>query len=344
MNDFQLLKNRDRKRKLLIVEGEHEKYKLFKLILQTFQEIDISIEDIVIYETNIIEDIVIYETNIYVLHKQIAEYYGDEWYNEDVDLPHIIGKHNNKKIDKNSYTNIFLIFDYERHDPYFSEDKIEKLQRYFIDSADMGKLYINYPMIESYQHHNPFPDAGYDELFVSVALQPGSRYKGLVKDTFIARLIDLPEKLEKLLSDRFGIGDIEACKKCTQKLLEISNPTNLLENINQVLLEFLSDSEIQVAKKQIYHWLKSKEHIQNSKSYYDYMREIFIQIVLHNISKGSKIQNINSNDNRYLFELLDLSKILNIQNNVSRDTITGYIWVLNTCVFIIPDYNFSLVE
>lgn len=335
MSDYNLLKKRDYKRSLLIVEGEHEKDKLFKLILQTFPEIDIDLKDIVIYRSN-----------IYILYQQIVDQYGDAWYEEDVDMAFIVSKrlNYNPVLDKKSYKNIFLIFDYEHHDPNFSEDKIEKMQRYFTDSTDMGKLYINYPMIESYQHFKPFPDADYDELTVSVALQPGSCYKGLVKDTFIARLIDLPEKVEELLSKRFGLKDINACKKCTQKLLEISNPISLMEDINQVLLEFLADSEIQVAKKQIYNWLKRKEHIQNNKSYYDYMRDIFKQIVLHNINKGSKMQNINSNDKRHLFELLDLNEILKIQNSVSRDAVKGYIWVLNTCVFLIPDYNFNLVE
>ncbi len=333
MNEYNLEIQRKRHQNLLIVEGNHEKNKLFKLIFQTFPEIDISIEDIVIYGTN-----------IYMLYNEIEEEYGNKWYNEEVDLPFIVGKKKNYKVNKNDFTNIFLVFDYEHHDPNFSVDKIEKMQRYFSDSTDMGKLYLNYPMIESYQHVTCFPDADYGELTVKVTLQPGFQYKNLVKDTFVAKLINLPKKIEEILSDRFGIGDIEACKKCTQKLLEISNSINLLENINQVLIEILPEPEINTAKCQINSLLLNGGYIQNNKSYYEYMREVFKQIVLHNIIKGSKIQNINSDNNKSLFELLDLNKILNIQNSVSRDTLTGYIWVLNTCVFIIPDYRFSLVE
>lgn len=44
------------------------------------------------------------------------------------------------------------------------------------------------------------------------------------------------------------------------------------------------------------------------------------------------------------FKRLDLSKILDVQNEVSRDVKTGFIWVLNTCVLLVPDYNFKVLN
>ena len=41
---------------------------------------------------------------------------------------------------------------------------------------------------------------------------------------------------------------------------------------------------------------------------------------------------------------LDLSEILDIQNKVSRDAEKGFIWILSTCVLLIPDYNFKLIN
>ena len=41
---------------------------------------------------------------------------------------------------KEDFTNIVLVFDYERHDTNFSEEKILEMQRCFIDAADMGML------------------------------------------------------------------------------------------------------------------------------------------------------------------------------------------------------------
>lgn len=42
-------------------------------------------------------------------------------------------------------------------------------------------------------------------------------------------------------------------------------------------------------------------------------------------------------------KILILKKILEKQNDFSGVE-DGYIWVLNTCVFIVADYNFSLVK
>lgn len=47
---------------------------------------------------------------------------------------------------------------------------------------------------------------------------------------------------------------------------------------------------------------------------------------------------------REYFERLDLTKILKEQNLVSTDQEKGFIWVLNTCVFFVAEYNFNLIE
>lgn len=69
------------------------------------------------------------------------------------------------------------------------------MQRIFMDATDIGKLYINYPMIESYQHLKCFPDDDYAERKIPVTLQPGKEYKALVK--------------KKLLSERWWSFHIE---------------------------------------------------------------------------------------------------------------------------------------
>ena len=76
------------------------------------------------------------------------------------------------------------------------------------------------------------------------------------------------------------------------------------------------------------------------------MRKVLQEIVWHNIRKAAKIQNEDTNENnlRKQFEQIDLSEILDVQNEVSRNFEKGFIWVLSTCVLLIPDYNFKLVE
>ncbi len=100
---------------------------------------------------------------------------------------------------RNDFTNIILVFDYERHDPAFSEEKILEMQHCFEDSTDMGKLYLNYPMIESYLHLKSMPDGEYINRKIPVSLQPGDRYKCLVKsESVLGKFIELPHRIDKL--------------------------------------------------------------------------------------------------------------------------------------------------
>ena len=55
-------------------------------------------------------------------------------------------------------------------------------------------------------------------------------------------------------------------------------------------------------------------------------------------------EDANENDLRKQFEQMDLSEILNVQNEVSRNFEKGFIWVLSTRVLLIPDYNFKLIK
>ena len=77
------------------------------------------------------------------------------------------------------------------------------------------------------------------------------------------------------------------------------------------------------------------------------MRKLLKNIVLCNICKANKIQNgkyhIDDSEYKEYFERIDLQKILQKQNEVSRDIRNGYIWVLSTCIFVIAEYNFALL-
>ena len=195
---------RQRNQSLLIVEGNHEKNKLFWLIFN-------------------MEDIWIYGTNIYLLYDDIEKEYGTGWgeLNDDIDLPFVISKkqHMDELCYKENFTNIFIVFDYERHDVNFSEEKIVKMQKYFYDETDMGKLYLNYPMIESYQHLRVLPDYEYIDKKIPVSLQPGKEYKTLVKEeTAIAKLVEFPHRLEDLLNRHFGICDVQKRRKCCKRI------------------------------------------------------------------------------------------------------------------------------
>ena len=108
---------RRRSQTLLIVEGNHEKNDLFWLIFKSFPELNIDMENVWIYGTN-----------IYQLYDDIEKEYGDNWDEEyvDIDLPYVVSRKktpNNLRY-KNDFTNIILVFDYERHDTFFQKEKL----------------------------------------------------------------------------------------------------------------------------------------------------------------------------------------------------------------------------
>ena len=61
-----------------------------------------------------------------MLYEDIVKEYGEAWEKDDIDLPFVISR----KLEfhplryKEDFVNIMLVFDYERHDKNFSEEKI----------------------------------------------------------------------------------------------------------------------------------------------------------------------------------------------------------------------------
>ncbi|MCD8221858.1 MAG: hypothetical protein LUD07_06645 [Clostridiales bacterium] len=341
MSDY-TVKKRKRKRTLLIVEGDHEKNKLFWLLFQCFPEINIEMDDVWVYGTN-----------IYKLYEAIDTIYDPGWAErgDDIDLPYVIskGKHLKELCYKRDFINILIVFDYERHDPFFSEQKILDLQKYFTDAADMGKLYINYPMIESYQHLKRLPDEEYKERKIAgklaVSKEAGKYYKSIVRrETVIGNLITLPDRIEKYLKANLPDRKEEERKKYLKVILRTCK-CECRDDFPHLDLENEKEGKRLLTVK---YWLKSLTDIPENQTYLEHMRNIFIQIVCHNICKANRIQkgeyNIAGNQYRECFENLDLTEILRIQNMLSHDEKTGFIWVLNTCVFFVAEYNFSLIE
>ena len=257
MNKEDWLTLRTRGKNLLIVEGNHEKNQLFKLIFKCFPEINIDMDNIWIYGTN-----------IYMLYEDIVKEYGDYWEEEDIDLPFVISrKKNYENVQyKNDFVNIIIVFDYERHDSNFSEEKIVTMQRYFSDSADMGKLYINYPMIESYQHLKQLPDEEYENRKISINVQPGAKYKKLVKDTFVTKSVDMLRKITEILNERYHVSDEVMLNKCIDKLMALSNKETLEEDISESIKGVVSDTDISTAKHQFIHIIQKSGYIHGGQS------------------------------------------------------------------------------
>lgn len=338
MSNYDVISSRNRGRTLIVVEGNHEKNVLFQLLFRSFPELNIKMENVWIYGTN-----------IYGLYNLIVKEYDEDWNYLDVDLPYIVSKN---KADmeiqyKRDFTNIFLVFDYERHDPNFEEEKINKLQEYFSDSTDVGKLYINYPMIESYQHLLIDSEREYIDVKIPVTLQPGDKYKALVKNFYIAKLVDYIERIPKLLKEHYEM-DEDVINVCVEEIFSLSTNHNVNEQVREILRNNIKSEELDTATYQLCDWIKKMQYLNLNKNLFGYLRTIFIKIIKCNIIKA---RNISVAETVYSFdkwqdyiEEVDLISILQKQNECSRNSTNGFIWVLNTCVFLVAEYNTRLIK
>lgn len=328
------ISSRRRNQTLVITEGNHEKNKLLKLILLAFPEINIS-------ENNI----VMYESNIYSLYAKIVYEYGTDWQEQDVDLPKCVAKWKNLgiKLEKRDFTNVILIFDYERQDPNFSETKICDLQKYFSDISDMGQLYINYPMVESYLDIDLNNTDDYETKMYSASFQKGAEYKTSVMKNPICNEVFLfkgfTEHIERL------IGDELLAEKTAIAILSKFGEPNFQESFYDILSDVLEDKDAKSLSFQYSSLLEKLGYNMQSMSYFSHIRDLFMLITECNIRKSLAIQGGDYHINRelldeYYYEEMDFTAILDKQNRDSRDMLSGYIQVLNTAIFIISNYKF----
>ena len=97
------------------------------------------------------------------------------------------------------FSQIFLFFDYDFHNRIGVEkvnEILEEMLEYFDDETENGKLYVNYPMIESLKYTKEMPDVDFYQYVVTRTVCAGHQFKGLAQAFAYAgakqyRLIDL---------------------------------------------------------------------------------------------------------------------------------------------------------
>lgn len=135
--------NLSAKQVLVISEGPTEA----KLLQRLFGKFDLPRVEVVSLNAN--------------LKKLYLEYesYGCEY--TDLDITAVlrssrqVGQGDKEKLkgkSANDFSDIFLAFDFDPHTGDFDAVCVQKLMSHFTDSSDVGKLYINYPMVESFYH------------------------------------------------------------------------------------------------------------------------------------------------------------------------------------------------
>ena len=164
---------------LVIVEGERKEIRLINRLKELFLPKNISIAS--------------YGTSLYQLYDYLEEYCDFNF--EDLDVLLALKAHetdeSKKVIFDEKYTDVLLIFDFDPQDDKFDIDKISKLMRYFNDSTENGKLYINYPMLESFYHLANIREIQVDENFKNSKFSPIELQKHLYKRRVVSEGTDL---------------------------------------------------------------------------------------------------------------------------------------------------------
>ena len=165
------------KKVLFIVEGEYTEREVLKRIETVF---------------NLDFTICCFNANIYALYKRLAEL----GFNADIKqvLTELHPSYSEDLADKFVYT--YLVFDFDAHHPkkedhrtleeitYANIRRLQKMAMYFTDETDptIGKLYINYPMVESFRTCDMPFDPGYQNEYVTIdSMKDFKNYAGTKK-------------------------------------------------------------------------------------------------------------------------------------------------------------------
>lgn len=107
----------------------------------------------------------------------------------------------------------------------------------------------------------------------------------------IAHLMDLPRKMKAILLEKFKIEDEEKCSDCVEKMLLIHNDNeDLLMRVREILCENLEGQDLLTAQFHMKNLIDKSRYASFGKTYYEYMRSVFNEIITHNIRKGNLIQ------------------------------------------------------
>lgn len=153
---------------LFIVEGANDEVSFVKRLLEKYG----GTQEYEIYP---------YKCTIHALAQILYDEYPDFDENE-IDIQLVL---KSKEQDKNQrellsqkYRDVFLVFDFEPQHDHPHYDTVRRMLLFFNDSSDHGKLYINYPMMQSYKHFSSLPDDSFAERRVTI--QDCFHYKQIV--------------------------------------------------------------------------------------------------------------------------------------------------------------------
>lgn len=155
---------------LFICEGEKTEKKFCDLIIDRY-----------FIDKKKPKEYVAFGANIYSLYDEMSK-------DRDLDIIELVREKAKLKKDKATYEKlsmggfdeVYLIFDFDFHAPQYSFQKLLEMAEFFDNETENGKLYINYPMMESFKHFKSIPDIDFNKYKVSK--DECLKYKKIVGD------------------------------------------------------------------------------------------------------------------------------------------------------------------
>lgn len=174
---------------LFVFEGRKSEPKLFEALKELF------------FPKRTEQFICTYNSNIYSLYSQLVEL--DVFEDENIEssgstvsiLNTILQKNGDSTlagIIESDISEIFLFFDYDFHESRLSLEEnnqhLNEMLAYFNDETANGKLYINYPMIESIKYHKELPDAQFVDY--TIARSDCKQFKSIAHEFSFYKSLD----------------------------------------------------------------------------------------------------------------------------------------------------------
>lgn len=212
--------------------------------------------------------IIPYKTNLHTLARYIFD--GEE-IDDTLDIRQVLKEHEKdpeaKKELSVDFSDIILVFDFEPHHDHPCFDLIRKMITYFDNSTGNGKLYINYPMMQSYRHFAKLPDDSFREL--AVTKMEASKYKELVDSVskfknithhsyplFVSLAYHHLKKLNYILNGRYLLPEIAFVNQWRQEKLFDNQIDHMNENNKVYVINTFSLFVIEYNPTDFYNQIK----------------------------------------------------------------------------------------
>ena len=208
--------------------------------------------------------------NIYTLYQKMSRH--DDFGTEFIDVFSIIKEiikeqesSNNEEffaLKRNQISEVFLFFDYDGHDTLVERYPhcIEEMLELFDDETGNGKLYINYPMVESYKHPidnrieilDIFPEIHYKEFVASICDKKFENVNKLNKTDWLTLFLPHLKSTNDLFCKEFSLPkhyvdtqtmtQISIYQKQKEQYVNPDRKIMVLSSFSWFLLEYLGEN------------------------------------------------------------------------------------------------------